>query len=68
MLDVIGDLLGFIERINKRVIVKNLSPRVSQLFKYLLLDLPLILLELDVLPEQPLLLILVSYALAPAHH
>jgi hypothetical protein len=68
MLNVISDLLGFIERINKSVIVKNLSPRVSQLLKYLFLDLPLILLELDVLPEQPLLLILVSHALAPAYH
>jgi hypothetical protein len=68
MFYVISDLFGFIERINKCIIVKNLSPRVPQLLKYLLLDLSLILLELDVLPEQPLLLILVSHALAPAHH
>jgi hypothetical protein len=68
MLDIISDLLRFIERINKRVIVKNLSPRVSQLLKYLFLYMPLILLELDILPEQPLLLILVSHTLAPAHH
>jgi len=51
MFYVISDFLRFIERIDKCIIIKDFSPRVPQLLKYLLLNLPLIFLKLDVLPE-----------------